>query len=704
MYLLRKSKSWKTFWSLVSSRKFRILFGIVLLGLFLVWLEFKIFDLPFLSSSQKYIFLFLLFQINLALALTLLYFIFRYLFKTFSEIGVKKISKSIKIKLFVIYCLSIIFPSVVLVFGSFLFFKKTIDYWLKEFMEEKLLTGLITPQHLLQQTERELLNKAQTIAEEYISKVERIRSSELRERYRYFMGLDSIEVFDLSGSLLKKTYSSRISEKIGIAPSTLEKLKKEGLPTSEVTLVRSDPLVRVFFPCESKDGRPLILAVGKFVVWENLSEPGKEVERKYLRMFKRFLMLSGLLVLLLIVFIGIWVGSKIGKTLTEPLQNLIFATQRISRKEFDLETLNLERTSEDEIGALIKAFKEMTQKLKNYEEEIKRYNAFLKTILDSIPLGIFILDEKLSLRYQNQGLARLLSDYQFSEPEKLIEILDIKNLLKEMDLSKPFYKIFSWELANKTYSLGVTILELEHSKEREYMFILENLEEKENLKKLSFWKEVALKVSHEIKNPLTPIKLSVERLKKQLETELSGEKREILLKTTTIIEKYIEELRKLATDFHYFTKGLSPELEKGFILESIVEVVNLYEIAYPEVKIHIRAEDEGEGYFDKFQLRRVWINLLDNSIRAMQEKGEITVTITRENGFIVVRFRDTGKGVPEEVERKIKEGDMLSLKDLGTGLMMVYSIIQAHKGLFDISRKEEGTEITIKIPANLKGS
>lgn len=569
-------------------------------------------------------------------------------------------------------------------------------------MEEKILTVLITPQHFLQQTERELLNKAQTIAEEYLSRVDRIRSSELRERYRYFMGLDSIEVFDFSGSLLKKTYSSRISEKIGIAPSTLEKLKSEKFPISEVTLVKSDPLVRVFLPCESKDGKPLILAVGKFVVWENLSEPGKEVERKYLRMFKRFLMLSGILVLLLVVFIGIWVGSKIGKTLTEPLQNLINATHRISKKEFDIETLNLERTSEDEIGTLIKAFKEMTQKLKEYEEEIRKYNVFLRTILDSIPLGIFILDEKLSVRYYNEGLSRLLRDYQLFDLEKLVEMLDIRNFFKEIDLSKPFYKVFSWEFAGKTYSLGITILKLEHSREREYMFILENLEEKENLKKLSFWREVALKVSHEIKNPLTPIKLSVERLKKQLENEITGEKKEILLKTTTVIEKYIEELRKLATDFHYFTKGLSPELEKGVILESIVEVVNLYEIAYPEVKISIKAEDEGECYFDKFQLRRVWINLFDNAIKAMQETGEIKVHITREDGFIIVKFKDTGKGVPEEVEKRIKEGDILSLKDLGTGLMMVYSIIQAHRGALDISRKEEGTEITIKIPVNLR--
>lgn len=603
-----------------------------------------------------------------------------------------------------IYCLSIVFPSLVLVLGSFVFFKKTIDYWLKEFVEEKILTTLLSPKEFLQQTERELLNKAQTIAEEYISKTERIKSSELRERYRYFMGVDSIEVFDDLGNLLKKTYSSRISEKIGIAPSTLERLRKENVPISEVTLVRSDPLIRVFLPCKDKEGKPLIVAVGKFITWENLSEQGKEVEKRYVRMFKRFLILSGILVLLLIVFIGVWVGSKIGKTLTEPIQNLINATQKISKKEFEPEALVFEKVSEDEIGNLIKAFKEMTQKLKEYEEEIKRYNSFLITILDSLPLGIFILDKNFNLKYHNQSLVKLLKEYRFSNLEQLLETIKLKELLKEFDLTKPFYKVVSWNVENKNYSLGITILKLGCSKDEEYMFIFENLEEKEKLKRLSFWKEVAIKVSHEIKNPLTPIKLSVERLKRQLENELPEEKKEILLKTTAVIEKYIEELRKLATDFHYFTKGFSPELEKGAILESIVEVISLYEIAYPDIRIVLKAEDEGECYFDKFQLRRVWINLLDNSIKAMQQQGEITITINREDGFVVVKLKDTGEGIPEEIEKKIKEGDMLSLKELGTGLMMVYSIVEAHKGIFDISKKEKGTEITIKLPTNLKSS
>ena len=233
------------------------------------------------------------------------------------------------------------------------------------------------------------------------------------------------------------------------------------------------------------------------------------------------------------------------------------------------------------------------------------------------------------------------------------------------------------------------------------MLILENLEEKENLKRLSIWKEVALRIAHEIKNPLTPIKLSVERLRKKLEKSVEGETKEILLKTTEVIEKYIEELRKLATDFYYFSKKPSLNLEKDSLLENLIEVVSLYEVAYPEIKFSIQAEDDGECMFDKFQFKRVWINLIDNSIKAMQKKGEIKIFLNRENKHIVVKIMDTGEAIPDEIKEKLAKGDLIKLKEIGTGLLMAYSIVELHKGTFQVEKNEPtGTSFTIKIPCN----
>lgn len=690
-------KFWKNF--KLTFKRYRIfIFILIFIGITL-WLEFNIFDFSFLSLSQKNILLFLIFQLNLISILVLLYFIFRYLFKIFLEIHVKKISKSIKVKLFAIYFISIIFPSLILVLGSFFFFKKTLDYWVKEFFEEKIISQFMKAEDYYKETERYLLLKGQEIINKYVSKADELKSKDLREKFRYFSDLDSIEIYSFSGELYKKTYSSNIPGRLGIPPSILEKLKIEKIPVTQFSVAGSKAFLRVFIACKDKYNKEWILAVGKVLNLQKFIETAYFHEEKYLDTFKKFLLMAGVSVLLLIVFVGIWVGSKIGRNLTEPLQNLVLATQKISQKNYQIEEIPLTSLSEDEIGILMNSFKEMVKKLREYEEEMKQYNEYLISILNHLPVGILILDFNCKVKFLNENLKKFLESYGFNSTEELLNHLDLFNLLHTVDLEIPFYKIFEFNKEGKEIFLGLTLLKFNLFREENFMVILENLEEKENLKRLSIWKEVATRIAHEIKNPLTPIKLSIERLRKKLEKNLTEDTKEVFLKTTEVIEKYVEELKKLATDFYYFSKKPNFNLEKGSILENLIEVVNLYELAYPEVKFNIQADDDGECVFDKFYFKRIWINLIDNSIKAMQEKGEINIFLNRENGQITIKIVDTGKGIPEEITANIAEGDLIKLKEFGTGLIMAYSIVKLHKGSFQVERNNpSGTIIIIKIP------
>jgi len=682
-------------------KKYKILFFIFFFLLITFWLEFNIFKFSFLNLFQKNILVFFIFQLNVIFILVLIYFIFRYLFKIFWDIQVRKISRSIKIKLFVIYFISIIFPSLVLVIGSFFFFKKTFDYWINEFFEDKVIAQFMKAEDYYKETERSLLLEGKKIIKDYVSKTERPRSRHLRERYRYFSDLDSIEIYTFSGDLYKKTYSSEIPGKLGIPPSILEKIKIEKIPQTQISVVGSKALVRVFIPYKDKNKRDFILATGKILDLQKLMEGVKYPEKSYLRLFRKILLMGGILILLLIIFVGIWVGSKIGRNLTEPLQNLVLATQKISQKDYQLEDIPLTSFSEDEIGTLMRSFKEMVQKLKEYEEEMRKYNEYLISILNHLPVGILLLNQDLQIQYLNENLKKFLENYKFKNIDELLNYLNIFEFIHSVNLDTPFYKVFEFNKEGKEIFLGITVLKLNLFREENFMLILENLEEKENLKRLSIWKEVALRIAHEIKNPLTPIKLSVERLRKKLEKSVEGETKEVLLKTTDVIEKYIEELRKLATDFYYFSKKPSLNLEKDSLLENLIEVVSLYEVAYPEIKFSIQAEDDGECMFDKFQFKRVWINLIDNSIKAMQKKGEIKIFLNRENKHIVVKIMDTGEGIPDEIKEKLAKGDLIKLKEIGTGLLMAYSIVELHKGTFQVEKNEPtGTSFTIKIPCN----
>ncbi|PMP64963.1 MAG: hypothetical protein C0190_07360 [Thermodesulfobacterium geofontis] len=689
---------WKNFKIAFKRYKIFILIIFVFVGITL-WLEFNIFDFSFLSLSQKNALLFFLFQLNLICILVLLYFIFRYLFKIFWEIQVRKISKSIKLKLFAIYFISIIFPSLILILGSFFFFKKTLDYWFKEFFEEKVISQFMKAEDYYKETERYLLIKGQEIVKQYISQADELKSKDLREKYRYFSDLDSIEIYKFSGELYKKTYSSEIPGKLGIPPSILERFKIEKNPLTQISIVSSKALVRVFIPCKDKYGNEWILATGKVLNLQKFAESGTFPEKKYFKVFKKFLLMAGISVLLLIIFVSIWVGNKIGRNLTEPLRNLVLATQKVSQKDYQIEEIPLSSISEDELGILINSFKEMVKKLKEYEEELKQYNEYLISILNYLPVGVLILDSNFQIKFFNENFKKFLENYKFNNIGDLFNYLNLFNLLSSVELESPFYKVFEFSKEKKEIFLGLTLLKLNLFREENFMVILENLEEKENLKRLSIWKEVAIRIAHEIKNPLTPIKLSIERLRRKLEENLDGEAKEVLLKTTEVIEKYIEELKKLATDFYYFSKKPALKLEKGSLLENLIEVINLYEFAYPEVKFNIQANDDGECLFDKFHFKRVWINLIDNSIKAMQEKGEISIFLNRENGEIIIKMLDTGEGIPEEISTNIAEGDLIKLKEFGTGLIMAYSVVKLHQGSFIVERNNpSGTVITIKIP------
>jgi two-component system nitrogen regulation sensor histidine kinase NtrY len=233
--------------------------------LFILFLiaEYLLFKLNLLNLSHRYFYLFLLFQINLILILFLIYQIFRYIFYTFLEIKIQRFSKSLRVKLLLIYLFSMVFASTLLIIVGFFFFKKTLDLWFKEYSAVQLYLTAFGKEDIFRSLESQLIAKANLIENEYITKTDIIRSKELRERYRYLLNLDAIEVYTLDGDLYKKTYSSDEFKKYGIPPSILEELLKDKTPKRQIINLGGKYYVRVFTYVKTKDGHPYILVVGK---------------------------------------------------------------------------------------------------------------------------------------------------------------------------------------------------------------------------------------------------------------------------------------------------------------------------------------------------------------------------------------------------------------------------------------------------------
>lgn len=673
----------------------------VLLVFFLL-IQYFLYESNFWGGVQKNTLLFLLLQIDLLILLFLLYLLFRYLFSIFWEIRAKRVSKSLKYKLVAVYFLSITFPALILILGSFFFLKKGLDYWFEEYSSIQLATHLLREEDYFKKEEADLLMKAYKIRDEYISQVETIKSKDLRERYRYFLNLDSIEIYTLQGELFKKTYSSEITSKPGIPPSLIEALLKTKKPQVQMQQVHSSLLLRVFILVNDLRGNFYILSVGKIVDPQFLRAPHEERQSLH-KQITYFVILSFLIVLFLVLFLGVWVGNKLGKRLTEPIQGLILATQKISQRDYSLEEITWQGLQEDELATLIKSFKQMAEEIKRYEETLRKYNEYLGGVLNALPVGILILRENTEPFFLNQTLKNWLSSMGYESPALFVERLALKDYLQSLDISKGFYKVFTLKEKDRDLSFGITFMNLELPGERLFLMILENLEEKKTLERLSLWREVAVKIAHEIKNPLTPIKLSIERLKKRLYEELPPDKKDLLEKTVTVVNTYIEELRKLAQDFYYLSQRPLFERREFDLLKNLEEVLELYKLAYPEVAIEVYTEaQEREAFMikgDYFQMKRVWINLLDNSLRAMDYKGKIEIRFSSTPKEVRVIYRDHGPGLDEEVSEAFNKGNLEELQKLGTGLLIIKGMVELNGGKIEVERNpQEGTRFYLTFP------
>jgi len=687
----------KQFINFLKTKPKRSIF-LLLFILFLI-VEYLLFKLNLLNFSYRYFYLFLLFQINLILILFLIYQIFRYIFYTFLEIKIQRFSKSLRVKLLFIYLFSMVFASTLLIIVGFFFFKKTLDLWFKEYSAVQLYLTAFGKEDIFRSLESQLIAKANLIENEYITKTDIIRSKELRERYRYFFNLDAIEVYTLDGDLYKKTYSNDEFKKYGIPPSILEELLKDKTPKRQIINLGGRYYVRVFTYVKTKDGHPYILVVGKVL---DSSEIFKTEDLPWDKILRLSIFLLFILLFLLVLFIGVWVGNKLGKRLSEPLRLLSEATEKISHQDYNINLPDV-FYQDDEIGLLIRRFDEMVKRLKDFEEERKKYIESLKAILDELPIGILLLTKDFQPIFQNRFILDFLNDIGLKDCNELCHQIKFFDVLSSIDLANGFYKIYEFATEKGIFNLGISVFPFELAGQLHYLIIVENLTEKEVLKRLSIWKEVAVRIAHEIKNPLTPIKLSIERLKKKLSDSLSEEDKSLLNQTVDVVLKSIEELQKLSHDLYVLT--MKPILDKveGSLIENIKEVINLYKLAYPNITIKLNIDKDVVFPFDPLVMKRLWINLFENSIKSMKEEGTITIDVLANSDEVIIVFSDTGEGLPDEVISTFNSGQWESLKKFGTGLIVIQTVVHLHNGRIVCERAHpRGSRFIIEFPITKK--
>ena len=427
-------------------------------------------------------------------------------------------------------------------------------------------------------------------------------------------------------------------------------------------------------------------------------------------------LLNLLMVTLLVVLAFSSIGLRLARRITEPIQALADHTRRISSGDLDHQ---VEVAVDDELGVLVNAFNHMTQELKRNRElvdtstvELRNANKRLAAVLQNVAAGVISLSADgtiltcngAALEILNQRLEDVVGNdiyTSWSDPQrgKLVMLLE-----EDFTIGGQLRGELNMTLGGVWKTLEVKVTTLPAGSKGQVMggrvVVLEDLTELIYAQKMATWNEVARRIAHEIKNPLTPIKLTAERLlrkHRQGDPDLGR----LIEEGMEVVVREVSSMKNMVDEFSRFARMPRPRPEEVELNTLVPEILGLYQDLKPGVEVGSNISPQASRViFDPEQLRSVLINLFDNAVEATDAPGSVTLSTERRNGIVRLHIADTGRGVPVEDREKLFL-PYYSTKGRGTGLglSIVHRIVGDHNAQISVDdNTPRGAVFTLDIP------
>jgi two-component system nitrogen regulation sensor histidine kinase NtrY len=420
-------------------------------------------------------------------------------------------------------------------------------------------------------------------------------------------------------------------------------------------------------------------------------------------------MMALLMVTLLIIFSATWFGFHLAKDITVPIKEMAEATHRIASGDLNF---RIQMKAADEIGMLVQSFNQMTQDLHVSRMELEQRKKYMEIVLKNVAAGVISIDEKGRITTVNTPAEQMLEvsaeailDKDFSSVLDREFVEPIEELSLEMKSSQrdSIEKQIALTLKGKSLSLliNLTALKDEEGAPMGVVAVFDDLTQLIKAQRMAAWREVARRIAHEIKNPLTPIQLSAERLRKRYLEKLQ-EDGTVFDECTRTIIKQVEELKSMVNEFSNFARMPAAVPAPNHLNEIIQETLILFQEAHKHVRFEFIPHELPVLNIDREQMKRVMINLIDNSITATGSNGEVRIQTHYDPKLQTVRLEvsDNGVGITDEDKRRLFE-PYFSTKKSGTGLglTIVNTIIADHHGYIRVHDNEpKGTTFLIDLP------
>ena len=709
-----------------------IIAGALLLIIVLTGLEISLARLSGTVPIGHNIFIFGLINIIALLIILLIYLVCRNLAKLFLERH-NAIGAKLRTRLVLSFIGLSLVPTMLLFFVSAGFITNSVGNWFNKQVENSLEESMEVAQTYYKSSAANALyyggQLSDLIKEQKLLNAENIPllKAAIRQKQKEY-NLGVVEVYSSQREELVRAANPKVPLGEFTNPSSED--ISVGLGGNELTRVNSvgkADLIRGIVPIRSNwNPKDVVgVVVVNYYVPYSLVSKMQEISASYhdfrqLKILKNPIKTAYILTLFLItvviIFLAVWLGLYLAKGLTIPLQELSVATRQVADGNLDI---HLGQKGHDEIGLLIASFNKMTEDLRKHRQEVARTNfeleqrrRYMETVLKNVTAGVISVDKQGKLTTVNTSAERLLHitpdevlGKNFREVLNNLQLDIVKGMLRDMVLQKQ--DTISRQVtvplkeSNLTILFNLTILRDESGGFMGTVVVFDDLTNLIKAQRMAAWREVARRIAHEIKNPLTPIQLSAQRLRKRYLARFDAEDR-VFDECTAVIIKSVDELKTLVNEFSSFARMPAAQPAPNSLNEIIREALTLYE-GHRSVAFSARLDDETPLLsLDRDQFKRVFINLLDNAVAAIEGEGVVTVTssFNKELKMVTCEVADTGHGIPEDDRPRLFE-PYFSTKKSGTGLglAIVNTIITDHRGYIRVKDNEpQGTRFIIELP------
>ena len=666
---------------------------------------------------------FLLVNINIILLVLLVFLVARNLLKLLLDRRRRILGSRLQGRLVLAFIGISLVPTVMLFLIAESFVTRSVDKWFDSQIVNALKGSLEISSTYYQNSANNALffarQLSQRIGDEGLFEPKKFDGlKRLVEDKQREYNLGTVEIYKPDGTALVKAFNDQVPTGVTVSPQAdFLNSALRGLEVARTQPLGEGDVLRGAVPVYGDGKRIIGVVVVDYFVPKSISKKAQQISRSYEEHkhlailkdpVKQTYMLTLLLITLVMIFAATWFGLALAKGITVPIQRLAEGTHEVAQGNLDY---RIETSGDDEIGTLVASFNQMTEDLKHTHSELEQRRQYMETLLANITAGVISVDRSGRVTIVNKAAEQTLGieasevlHRHYEEGLRTPELQPLLDVIEQVQGGVGVKSVIRLGGPDSSRTLMTAAASLQDDKGHTlgFMVFMEDITEIQNVQRVEAWREVARRIAHEIKNPLTPIQLSAQRLRKRYENVLDGDGA-VLDKCTATIIRQVDELKTLVNEFSNFARLPTAQLAADDLNEVVREALFLFKEGHREVEFDFSEQASIPSVeLDREQIKRALFNLLDNAVASLNGTGRIEIATRFDETFGMVRLEvaDEGEGIAREDRGRVFEPYYSTKKDgTGLGLSIVGTIVADHRGYIRVRPNQpHGTRFIMEFP------